>query len=121
MEFGIKDSGKRVEFESGMVRDTSEGKINYTTIYDGPMLDRWAIHLTKGKIKYPDVKPGVANWTLANGEAELQRAKESLARHYRQYVRGDMDEDHAAGIFFNVNLIEYIKDKLSRAEEARRD
>jgi hypothetical protein len=96
-----------------MVRDTAEGKLNYLAVMDGPMYDRWAAHLTKGKIKYPDVAPGVANWTLAEGIEELQRAKESLARHYRQYVRGDMDEDHAAGIFFNINLIEYIKIKMA--------
>lgn len=109
--FVIKDSGKRQEFPSGMVRDTTDGKVNYLAVFDGPMVDRWAVHLTKGKIKYPDVAPGVANWTLAKGEEELQRAKESLARHYRQYVRGDRDEDHAAGIYFNINLIEYIREK----------
>jgi hypothetical protein len=116
VDFIIKDSGKRQEFESGMVRDTTEGKINYSAVLDGPMYDRWAIHLTKGKVKYPDVAPGVANWTLARGIEEMQRAKESLARHYSQYMRGDTDEDHGAAIFFNINLIEYIKDKTAVKE-----
>lgn len=118
-EFTIKDSGKRQEFASGMVRDTAEGKVNYLAVLDGPMYDRWAIHITKGKVKYPDVRPGVANWTLAAGIEELQRAKESLARHYRQYTRGDKDEDHGAAIFFNVNLIEYIKEKLQKGQFRR--
>lgn len=111
-EFVIKDSGKREQFASGMVRDTAAGKVNYLKVLDGPMLQRWAEHLTKGALKYPDVKPGVANWTLAAGEAEYQRAKESAARHFFQYLRGDRDEDHGAGVFFNINLAEYIREKL---------
>jgi hypothetical protein len=34
--FEVKDSGARQEFESGMVRDTTEGKTDYTRILDGP-------------------------------------------------------------------------------------
>lgn len=112
MDFQIKDSGKRTVFDGGMVRDASEGKIDYTTILDGPMYDRWASHLTKAKAKYPDISPGIANWTLASGEQELQHARKSLSRHYRQYMRGDTDEDHGAAIFFNINEIEYIKAKI---------
>lgn len=107
-EFQIKDSGVRQEFASGMVRDTGDNKIEYYSITLGPMYQRWASHLTKGRKKYPDPKPGVPNWTLASGDAELTRARESLSRHYYQYMRGDTDEDHAAAIFFNINLIEYI-------------
>lgn len=111
--FEVKDSGAREHFESGMVRDTAAGKVNYLKVLDGPMLERWAAHLTKGAVKYPDIKIGVANWTLASGEAELQRAKESAIRHFIQYLRGDTDEDHAAALFFNVNLAEYVKGKLN--------
>lgn len=114
MSFTIKDSGKREEFASGMVRDTTDGKTNFLKVFDGPMLERWAVHLTKGAVKYPDVKIGVANWTLAAGEAELQRAKESATRHFFQYMRGDKDEDHAAALYFNVNLMEYVKGKLGK-------
>lgn len=110
--FTIKDSGKREEFLSGMVRDTAAGKINFLKILDGPMMERWAAHLTKGAVKYPDVKPGVANWTLANGGAEYQRARESAARHFFQYLRGDADEDHAAAVYFNINLAEYVAAKI---------
>lgn len=111
--FIIKDSGKREQFASGMVRDTTEGKANYLKVLDGPMFKRWAEHLTKGAAKYPDVKPGVANWTLASGEPEYQRAKESAMRHMIQYLRGDRDEDHAAAVFFNINLAEYVKERMA--------
>lgn len=110
--FDIKDSGTRRAFDSGMVREPDSDKIDYTRIMDGPMFDRWAIHLTKGAVKYPDLKPGVANWLCADSEAELIRARRSAARHFRQWMRGDVDEDHAAAFFFNVNQVEYVKEKL---------
>jgi len=110
--FEVKDSGKRQEFESGMMRDTQDNKIDYDKIFDGPMADRWAEHLTKGAVKYPDVSPGVANWTLANGEKELIRFRKSAVRHFRQWLRGDLDEDHASATFFNINGYEYVKDKM---------
>ncbi len=112
MSFITKDSGKRAQFDSGMVRDTEEGKTDYTTVLDGPMLDRWAELLTRAKAKYPDISPGVANWTLASGEAELARFRKSAFRHFRQWMRGDRDEDHAAAIIFNVNGAEFVREKL---------
>lgn len=112
-EFTIKDSGARQAFQSGMVRDTQDGKADFTRTLDGPMFDRWATHLTKGEKKYPDVTPGVPNWTLADGEAELIRFKKSAFRHFRQWLRGDVDEDHAAATFFNINGAEYVREKLN--------
>lgn len=112
--FTVKDSGKRQEFDSGMVRDTQEGKIDYTSVLDGPMFDRWATHLTTAKAKYPDVAPGVANWTLANGEEELVRFRKSALRHLLQWLHGDIDEDHAAAVFFNINGACYVEEKLKR-------
>ena len=115
MSFEIKDSGARQEFEGGMVRDTTEGKTNFLNVLFGPMLDRWAEHMTKGREKYPDPEPGVPNWTLAEGKAELLRAQESALRHLLQWARGDRDEDHAAAVFFNINLAEYVRDKMADA------
>lgn len=116
--FVVKDSGERQQFKSGMVRDVTTDKANFLKLLDGPMLQRWAVHLTKGAIKYPDVEIGVANWTLANGKAEYQRAKESALRHMIQYLQGDRTEDHAAAVFFNLNLAEYVREKLNDNSEA---
>jgi len=112
--FVINDSGARQEFASGMVRDTAEGKTDFTSVLFGPMLKRWAVHLTKGRQKYPDPEPGIPNWTLAEGREEYERAKQSLLRHTFAYLDGEQDEDHAAAMFFNVNLMEYVKDKAGR-------
>jgi hypothetical protein len=103
----IKDSGKRHEFESGMVRDVQDDKTLYDLIYDGPMFERWATHLTHGAKKY-----AARNWMKASGDAELQRFRASAFRHFIQWFRGDTDEDHAAAVFFNLNGAEYVKAKL---------
>jgi hypothetical protein len=110
--FVVKDSGERKQFESGMVRDTVEGKIDYARVADGPMLKRWADHITKGAVKYPDTKPGVPNWTLAGGEEEYVRFKKSAFRHFMQWYNGDRDEDHGAATFFNINGAEFTREKL---------
>lgn len=105
--FEVKDSGKRMVFDSGMQRDTQEGKTDYTLILDGPMLDRWAAHVTKGAIKYE-----ARNWMKAAGEAELARFKASGLRHFLQWFRCETDEDHASAVYFNINGAEYVKGKL---------
>jgi len=100
----IKDSGKRKEFASGMVRDVTEGKIDYTLAFDGPMFERYAKHLTKGAVKYSK-----RNWMKAKGQEELDRFRESALRHFLQWCRGETDEDHAAAVFFNINRAEYVE------------
>jgi hypothetical protein len=103
--FTIKDSGKRKEFSTGMIRD-SEDKIRYDLI---PIwfLERFAEHLTKGARKY---KP--RNWELAETEEELDRFIQSLCRHIIAYLKGDIDEDHMSAICFNLCGIELVKEKL---------
>lgn len=61
-DFIVKDSGKRQEYDSGMVRDTQEDKPNYNLI-DKDFLLRLANHLTKGAIKYGrDTPITQSNW-----------------------------------------------------------
>lgn len=113
-KFSVKDSGARKSFESGMVRDTDVGKVQYHRAFEGPMFERWADHLTKGAAKYPDLPNGSANWTLAEGEQELRRFTQSAVRHFVQWLRGDRDEDHAAAVFFNLNGAEYVRAKTEK-------
>ncbi len=113
MQFVVKDSGARETYASGMVRDTAVGKKQYHRVLEGPMFDRWAAHLTKGAVKYPDNADGTANWTRAQGDAEYRRFKESALRHFIAWYRGERDEDHGAGVFFNINGAEYTHANLS--------
>jgi hypothetical protein len=106
--FVVKDSGKREQYSGGMVRDVTEGKTDFSLIYDGPMMKRWAEHITKGAKKYAK-----RNWMKANGQEELDRFKESAARHFYQWITGDVDEDHAAAVYFNINCHEYLQNKLN--------
>lgn len=112
VRYVVKDSGKRQEFDSGMTRDIEEGKLDWWRLFDGVMPRRLVEHLTKGAVKYPDVEPGVANWTQANSPEEVQRFRSSAARHFAQWMAGETDEDHAAGIIFNVNGAETTEEKL---------
>jgi len=109
--FAIKDSGKREKFASGMVRDVVAGKLWWSLVADGPMLQRWAVHLTKGAIKY-----AARNWMLADGEAEYERFKDSAFRHFMQWYLGDLDEDHAAATIFNINGAEYVKERREKGQ-----
>ena len=99
----IKDSGKQKQFEGGMVRDTDEGKTNYTLIPHF-IRKRWADLYTAGAVKY-----GKNNWMQALGEEEKERFKESACRHFFQWLNGEVDEDHAAAVFFNITGVEHIK------------
>lgn len=104
-DFVVKDSGQRMVLSSGMQRDTTEGKTDYSLVLDGPMFERWAIHLTKGAAKYDK-----RNWMKATpGDGSYERFKESALRHFLQWYRGETDEDHASATFFNINGAEYVK------------
>ncbi len=103
----IQDSGVRAEFDSGMVRDTNEGKTLWHLVSDGPMLKRYAEHLTAGALKYD-----ARNWMKATGEAEADRFAESAYRHFMQWYEGDQDEDHASAVWFNINGFEYVAELL---------
>lgn len=104
--FMTKDSGERHQFESGMVRDVTEGKLNPLLVRDGPMFVRWIELLSRGAQKYD-----ARNWMLAEGEAEYERFRESAARHFEQWLAGERDEDHGAAVFFNINGAEYVLEK----------
>lgn len=106
--FQVKDSGVRQSFAGGMVRDVTTGKIDYSLILDGPMFKRWADHLTKGAIKYDK-----RNWMKAEGKEEYNRFRESALRHFLQWYWGELDEDHAAAVLFNINGAEYVKGRLA--------
>lgn len=108
---GIHDSGQRQVFSSGAMRDPSTGKLDWTRVTFGPMLRRWALHLTRAEVKYPDAALGVPNFSLIETEEEYIRYKKSAYRHFMSWFYNETDEDHAAATFFNINGVEIIKAK----------
>lgn len=109
-DYTVKDSGERVDFKSGMRRDVDEGKPRYDLI-DRQGLRRHAVLMAKGAEKY-----GERNWQLATSEEELNRFKASAFRHFMQWLNGDIDEDHAASVKFNIDAAEMVQAKLDHAD-----
>lgn len=113
-----KDSGKREEYASGMVRDTQDSKPRFDLLYIPGMpyteqpLTRWAALLERGANKY-----GENNWLLANSPEELSRFKASAARHFAQWMSGEADEDHMSASFFNMAAVAYMEWKLGKTQE----
>lgn len=112
-DFVTKDSGERIEYDSGMRRDVVTGKPRFDLIladgipYDEQLLTRWAALLGRGADKY-----GERNWERANSREELDRFRASAFRHFMQWYLGETDEDHAAAVLFNVNAYESTLAKL---------
>jgi len=106
MAFDTKDSGRREEFKTGMVRDTQDDKPRYDLI-DRAFLKRWAELMARGAKKY-----GEDNWRKAATVEELKRFRASAVRHLFQYLEGDMTEDHAVAVAFNLAGAEMVEEKL---------
>lgn len=106
MAYQTKDSGKRVDYPSGMRRDTANGKPRYDLIWL-PGLKRFAELLERGADKYGD-----NNWQLADSPEELARFRASAWRHFTQYMAGECDEDHMAAVMFNLFACEYVTDRI---------
>jgi hypothetical protein len=121
-EFETKDSGKRAEFVNGGVRDSQDGKPRFdltqpeTVPYADQMLTRFAALMGRGAEKYED-----RNWELFSDREALSRAHSSAFRHFMQWLNGEVDEDHAAAVWFNIMAAEYIKGVLDGRWSARRD
>lgn len=113
-EYVTKDSGTRSSYESGMVRDTEDGKPRFDLLipegvpFEAQFLTRCADLLARGAVKYD-----ARNWEKAGGPKEVKRFKSSALRHLLQWFCGDREEDHAAAVVFNLLAAETTEFKLS--------
>jgi hypothetical protein len=116
-EFVTKDSGTHLQYESGMRRDSQDGKPRFDLIvtelqpYEEQMLTRYARLLARGAEKYT-----ARNWEQGAGQEELDRAKASLLRHAMQLIAGEDDEDHAAAVWFNAQAVEYFRWRIDQED-----
>lgn len=112
-KFVTKDSGQKVAFEGGGVRDSESGKPRFDLVmpkavpFEEQMITRWAALMGRGAEKYED-----RNWEKFADEAALERARSSAFRHFVQWFAGETDEDHGAAVFFNIMAAEYVKGRL---------
>jgi hypothetical protein len=124
--YETKDSGAHAEYESGMKRDTEDGKPRYDLCfvkcmpYDQQLLTRYAHLRSRGAIKYCEDYTDI-NCEKAHTEEELARFKSSAFRHFGQWMCGEVDEDHAAATLFNIQMAEMVKWKLDLKIEEERD
>lgn len=111
--FVTKDSGARAEFESGMVRDTQDGKPRFDLVfpegvpYAAQLFTRIAELMARGAEKYEE-----RNWEQADSQKEIDRMRGSALRHCIQWYLGETDEDHAAAVYFNIQAAETTKWKM---------
>ena len=116
-----KDSGKRIHYKSGMMRDADPTKARFDLIipldvpYEDQILTRFAELMRRGAEKY-----SARNWEKADSQTELDRFKESAMRHIFQWFCGETDEDHAAGVLFNIMGYETVKYKLYNNKKAKK-
>lgn len=97
----MHDSGKREEFGTGAVRDSSEGKPRPDLISPHAIM-REAVWMAKGAKKY-----GERNWEKG---IPIRRCFESMFRHLLMYWLGDRTEDHLAAIRFNAGAIMHFEE-----------
>lgn len=101
----IQDSGKRQEFDTGSVRDASEGKARLSLL--SPFfIRRLGDWTTKGANKYAD-----RNWEKGQ---PFCRVLDSLERHVTAYHAGETDEDHLAAIAWNVMALAHYEEMIRR-------
>ncbi len=92
-DFVTKDSGQRAKFETGAVRDCSDGKGRFDLIT--PIgLKRLAQLYERGIKKY-----GARNWEKG---IPLWRFLDSAERHINDFKTGDRSEDHLAAVAWNA-------------------
>jgi len=117
--FTTKDSGQREQYDSGMQRDTQDGKPRFDLLYPlgipygDQFLTRVAELLARGAEKYTE-----RNWEHAEGEVELARFKASALRHLMQWLCGETDEDHMAAVVFNLMGAHLVDWKTTHADNS---
>lgn len=107
-DFITKDSGKRQRFDSGMVRDTQDGKPRYDLI-PVQSLKRLADLYTRGAIKYDD-----NNWQKGQ---PYSRAYASLFRHVIAWREGDRSEDHLAAVAWNAFALMWYEENKPELDD----
>jgi len=101
----LKDSGERLTFASGAVRDTSKGKGRYDLLSPHAIF-RLARVFEKGAEKY-----AARNWEQG---MSISRLIDSGLRHTFQYLEGNRDEDHLAQAAWNLMAAIHMEEQIRR-------
>lgn len=108
MEYEIKTEGAIIPRASGMTREDKSHKIRYDLIPHF-LLYRLAMVYTKGAKNHEP-----RNWEKASTEEDLDLFVQGAWRHFMQFLKGEVDEDHFAALMFNLAGIVLVREKLGR-------
>ena len=107
MQGKIQDSGARINYDHGAMREPSTGKGAYELI--SPFAwERIAIWYELGARKYAD-----RNWEKG---IPFGRLIQSAIRHMIRWMKGDRSEDHLAAVCWNVMAMMHFEE-TGQAEE----
>ena len=104
----LPDSGERIKFSSGAVRDITGSKKGRYDLLSSIAIHRLAQHSGNGGVKYED-----RNWEKG---IPLKRFLDSALRHLFQLLAGDEDEDHAAAVMWNVQGFIHTQEKIRQGK-----
>ena len=103
----LPDSGERVQYPTGAVREPQSGKGRFDLISPIALM-RLAQHYEAGAAKY-----GGAN--MRRG-IPLSRFFDSAVRHLVRYASGDRTEDHLAAALWNVAEFIHTEARVAQGE-----
>lgn len=105
MDRPLKDSGKRIHFGTGAMRDVQDDKPRPELM--NPMVDmRLSMHFAKGAAKYKE-----RNWEKGIPE---DRYVAAAKRHMNQWLMGEDDEDHLIAWLWNVYCLVATEEMIER-------
>lgn len=105
MDYEIKDSGARTNFDTGSVRDIQAGKGRYDLL-PPDAIHVIAQHFEKGANKY-----AARNWEKGQ---PLSQYLNSGLRHAFKYLMGHRDEDHLAAACWNFMCAVATRERILR-------
>jgi hypothetical protein len=111
-----KKNGKVRQFESGAIRDTDVGKLDFEGFLSPLVLERFAEYMNKHRIQSDGNLRDSDNWQKGIPIAQYVK---SLWRHFfavwKGHRKGEIDEDDICGVLFNTMgmLHEILKNKKS--------
>lgn len=105
----MTDSGERMSFGKGKAIREPEGNRGRYDLISPFMEERLAKWMELGAIKYED-----RNWE--KGGIPFSRFTNSARRHLNKFIIGLEDEDHLAGVLFNIMAIMHFQE-LNQLED----
>jgi hypothetical protein len=106
------------KFDTGAIRDTQEGKVDFIETISWTAFNRYAKYMTGKKTKY-----GTGNFKKG---IPIESYEQSLLRHVHKYLvnkyeRGDEEiaEDHLSAIVFNVFGIMHEEEQIKLTPEEK--